>query len=158
MKSVLLIFYLFVCVSCKYFSTEKITVEEWVQEETQTINWNDIDTYPLFPGCDELQSKAAQKSCFETTLKDHLSQFLRSKEIISNTVINEQVHLEIVISKEGQVYSEKMVADSLVRVEIPELENWLSESLLTLPKIEPALKRGIPVTTRFVLPVVIQSE
>lgn len=158
MKSVLLIFYLFVCVSCKYFDTEKITAEEWVQEEIQTIDWNDIDTYPLFPNCDELESKIAQKSCFETTLKNHLTQFLQTKEITTNTLINEQVQLEIVINKEGHVYSEKMQADSLVLVAIPELENWLSESLLSLPKIEPALKRAVPVTTRFVLPVVIQTE
>lgn len=158
MKTFVLYIMLCFCVSCNFFETEKITSEEFYQEELQSIDWNEIDTYPLFKNCDESQSKISQKDCFETTLSKHVTEFLQQKEIVSTTPISENIFIGIVVNQEGKIYAESIVADSLVTSQLPDLEAWLTESVESLPPAEPALKRGIPVKTRFLLPVLIQTE
>lgn len=54
--------------SCQYFSTEKISSESIYEEELKSINWTDVDTFPAFPGCDDLIAQEAQKNCFKKPL------------------------------------------------------------------------------------------
>jgi hypothetical protein len=45
-----------------------------------------------------------------------------------------------------------------VKEAIPTLENRIQETVVSLPKLFPALKRGIPVQTVFELPIVLELQ
>lgn len=159
MKIGQLFFLLFlVCTSCKYVEAEKISSEEFLEEELKSIDWSEVDTYPIFPECDESKDKIIQKECFESVLLSHIENYLHSKEMISSQSLSERVMMHIFVNDKGVVSAPEMLIDSVVIAEFPELKIWLVESLGTLPKTEPALKRGVPVNTQFTLPVLIETE
>ncbi|MEX2380404.1 MAG: hypothetical protein WD530_06655 [Vicingaceae bacterium] len=155
------VFLLFLAVlwsSCDTFLNQKKTSEEFLEEELKTITWDEVDTYPLFPDCDERESKTTQQRCFETTLHKHLNSFIKNQELVSNEVIDDTLLIQLSISKESEVVITEISGDSLTFETFPELQDQLYKSIASLPKIEPALKRGVPVNTMFVLPLVIKTE
>jgi hypothetical protein len=42
--------------------------------------------------------------------------------------------------------------------ENPEFETIVKGSLRSLPRLEPALKRGVPVATKFRIPLVLKTD
>jgi hypothetical protein len=159
MKRILpiLIFSLF-CISCDGIITQKKSSDEFLEEELRTINWNEVDTYPLFPDCDESETKINQQRCFETTLHNHLKGLIYNQELVSSIEIDDTLLIHLSISKDSGFFITEIAGDSLTFDTFPELQNQLYESISLLPKVEPALKRGVPVNTMFVLPLVIKTE
>lgn len=145
-------------ISCDGLITQKKTSEEYMEEELKTINWNEVDTYPLFPDCDESEPKTKQQSCFETTLHNHLKGFISNQELVSSVSIQDTLLIHLSISKGSDFIITEISGDSLTFAALSELQNQLYESIRSLPKIAPALKRGIPVSTTFILPLVIKSN
>jgi len=144
--------------SCQYFNTEKISSETFYEEEIKAIEWDQVDQYPAFKSCANYTEKAEQKECFESTLGTFVSDFIRGKNVVTHADLNSTVQLDFIISKSGAIDSLQIVMDSLLLKKIPKLKDWLTHSIDSLPPLEPALKRGIPVKTKFTLPVHIQSE
>lgn len=144
--------------SCRYFETEKISKEAFLEEELKSITWNEIDQYPVFSNCESLIEKASQKSCFETTLTSLLYQAIPTDEIKVTDDINDTVNLYFSISNKAELSIIEIKMDSVTKAHLPLLETWFLESINDLNLIAPAYKRGIPVATNFILPVVIQTE
>ena len=145
-------------VSCQFFETEKISSETFYEEELKMINWEDVDQYPAFPECEHFTEKLEKKNCFETTLSGYVYKKIGSKKIITNQDLNDTVFLDFNISKSGEILNLNIVIDSVIQRKIPLLKDWLIQSIDSLPKLIPAYKRGIPVETKFTLPVVIKTE
>lgn len=159
MKSgILLLILSFLLISCDNFLTPKKTSEEFLEEELKTINWNEVDTYPLFPNCDESDAKEQQKNCFESTLHKHINTYIQNEELISNKAVFDTLLINIEISGKSEVTISGIEGDSLTFEIFPELREHLYESIKTLPKTEPALKRGMPIKTAFILPLILKSE
>lgn len=159
MKSGILVFILsFLLNSCDTFLTPKKTSEEFLEEELKTITWDEVDTYPLFSNCNENDPKTAQKTCFETTLHKHILESIQNEEFISNETIFDTLFIHFKIANTSVVNIIEIEGDSLTFATFPELQNQLIESIYTLEKVEPALKRGVPVNTRFTVPLLIQTE
>ncbi|MCG8571122.1 MAG: hypothetical protein MJB14_13395, partial [Spirochaetes bacterium] len=88
----------------------------------------------------------------------HLYQSIGARAIRSYTRLNDTLLLAFTISREGVLQVESIEQDSLVRVELPHMEQWIMESIDSLPDVTPAYKRGIPVHTQFTLPIVLRTE
>lgn len=145
-------------VSCQFFETEKISSETFYKEELKAINWEDVDQYPAFSVCEEFTEKQDQKHCFETTLSRYVYQTIGSKNIITGQDINSTVLLAFNISNTGEISNLNIKMDTVIGKEIPLLRQWLVQCIDSLPQVAPAYKRGIPVNTKFILPVVIKTE
>lgn len=143
--------------SCQYFSTEKITSEEFYEEELNSIDWEDVDQYPAFSVCDQITEKAAQRICFVNTIKEKIYTSLGKKNLSVSRDILDTVFIRLNIGREGEISTYQVFVDSLLSSELPLLEFWLSQNIDSLPPLSPATKRGIPVATEFTLPVVIRS-
>lgn len=155
---VFLFFLVVLASSCDSVLNQKKTSQEFLEDELKTINWNEVDTYPLFPDCDESETKINQQRCFETTLHNHLKKFIQTQELVSSVLIDDTLLIHLSISKDSEFFITEITGDSLTFDTFPELQNQLYESISTLPKVEPALKRSVPVNTAFVLPLVIKTE
>lgn len=145
-------------ISCDGIITQKKTSDEFLEEEIKSINWNEVDTYPLFPNCNETETKSNQRLCFESTLHNHVNTYINSQELISNTVIADTLFINLSILKESEFVITKIEGDTLTFSTFPELQGQLYESISTLPTVQPALKRGVPVNTMFVLPLILKTE
>ena len=144
--------------SCQFFETEKISSETFLKEEIKSINWKDVDQYPIFLNCDTFTEKKQQKSCFESTLSAHLYQVINSENTMVTNELNEPLVLDFLVDEKGKLAITSMKIDSLLKVQIPSLAANIIEGIKTLQPIAPAYKRGIPVKTTFKLPLVIKTS
>jgi len=144
--------------SCQFFETEKISSETFLEEEIKSINWKDIDQYPVFQNCENETELASQKSCFETTLINHLYQSIQSENTIVSEDINQTVVIDFMVNEKGELSISNMKIDSVLSNLLPLLETKIIQGLDSLQPIAPAYKRGIPVKTTFKLPVVIKTN
>lgn len=142
--------------SCEYFNVKKTSTDAILKEELQTFNWNDVDEYPSFSTCDSIETKAEKTSCFQETITTNITNFLEAERIVVSQDIKDTILLEFRVSQKGELALIRAKIDSLTLQEIPNIKLLLKNSLDSLPKLFPAIKRGQQVTTEFKIPVVIQ--
>lgn len=158
MKQLKFLLILLLASSCQYFNTEKISSDAFYEEKIKTIDWEQVDGYPAFSNCEQFTEKEERKQCFETTLSRHIYEFIENKKLVTQSDLNSTVQLKFTISNKGEITSLDITVDSLLHQKFPLLKEWLTESIDSLPKLEPATKEGVPVETKFTLPVLIQAE
>ena len=144
--------------SCQFFETDKISSDTFYEEEIKAIDWDQVDSYPAFSNCEQFSEKEEQKKCFETTLSQYVHEFVASKNLVTQSDLNSTIQMNFTISNLGEISNLSIVMDSSIQKKIPRLKEWLTHSIDSLPKLLPAYKRGIPVETKFQLPVLIKSE
>ncbi len=158
MNRILLFLSVLILTSCDYFDKKKVYTEDLLEEELQTFNWKDVDEYPSFDSCDSISGKENKKQCFESTLRNILNTNLAKHQIIVTEDIDDTIQLKITIDHKGNFEISNIISSEYTRTQIPQLHELLRQSLDSLPKIYPAIKRSQPVTTQFSLPVIIKIE
>lgn len=153
-----LIVFLFAATSCQYFETEKISSETIFEEEIKTIDWKEVDQYPSFPACESILEKPAQKDCFIGTINSHLYQAINHQDLIAVREVYDTVKVKFEIGSSGRLSITEIEMDSLLKNDFPDLETWIYRSIDSLQPLAPAYKRGVPVKTQFILPVVVQTN
>lgn len=148
--------FMFLLVSCEYFEKKKIYSEDLLEEELQTFNWNEVDTYPTFSSCDSITVKADSKACFQNTLVSNVNNFLEKQNLVVSKDVNDTIHLHIEINNKGVLDIKSIDYNPETAVMIPEIDSLLRQSLKDIPKIHPAIKRGQQVTTAFELPIIVK--
>jgi hypothetical protein len=144
--------------SCDLFNKKKVYSQDLLENELELFTWNDVDEYPTFASCDSTLGKANKKQCFENTLRDILNSNLSQYHIFVSESIEDTVKLKITIDNEGEFSINSIESNALTKQEIPQLDSLLRQSLDSLPKIFPAIKRSQQVTTQFSFPVIIKIE
>lgn len=155
MQKVFVLLLIICATSCEYFNAKKVTSEAIYNEELKTAYWNTVDTFPTFSVCDNFETKAEKKTCFENTLSKHITTQLQNETIIVSQDIEDIIILEFQISELGEITIKDIDLNETTETEIPDIKNILLASLKTLPQIFPAIKRNQPVKTEFKLPIVI---
>lgn len=158
MKQICIFLLLVMLCSCEYFNVKKVSSETILKEELQTFNWNDVDEYPSFSVCDSTSTKQEKKACFEQTLTSFITTYLQKDTIIVTQDISDTINLNFKVTATGDLILLDTKIDSLTNNEIPNIKQLLTESLDSLPKIFPAIKRGQQVTTEFTLPIIISAN
>lgn len=157
MKKFLLPAILLLLVSCN-FETKKISSEEVFNEESKSLNWKEVDQYPAFENCRNETELSQAKECFETNVARRIYAYLAKQQPVVTESLNDTLLIYLEISKEGRPVIDSVKIDSTLTNQLPEIREWLTESIDSLPKIYPASKRGIPVSTVFKMPIVIKAE
>lgn len=158
MRTALLCLLFAVLTGCNNFETRKISSEEVLDQESRSLNWKEVDEYPAFDHCRNITEIEKARECFETTVAGSVNEYLSRQESIVTEAIDDTVYVHLEISKTGIPTIESIEADSLVTSQIPDLHLWLQQSIDSLPRIHPASKRGIPVSSVFIMPVMIKAE
>jgi len=144
--------------ACNWSASREEKTQELVSQEIQSIDWEDVDKYPLFADCDELVSKQEQKKCFMTTLLRHFSDTLHESEFVVQEEIRDTIFVDFMMEDTGSITLMNIHNAEKVNEQLPDFDNQIEKSLSSLPKIEPALKRGIPVRAKFRIPIVLSSQ
>lgn len=158
MKHVLVFLMLGLLASCQYFNTERISSDEVLEEELNGMDWTNIDTYPAFPACDGIMEKTDQRACFENTILSSVRAQLANGNWVTSIPLSDTVFLELEVDTTGLLAVSPIGLDSLLRASLPKMDSLLLEGLKQLDRPAPAYKRGIPVRSKFTLPIVIDSE
>ena len=156
MRKFMLVLVLCGFTSCNFFDSKEKKTQELVQKELNEIDWNDVDSYPLYDDCDENLTKTAQRECFENELLKHCSKTLKEFEFILDSDIDPSVLVDFLVDKNGRISILDIEKDTAIDKQMPEFEEIIRQSLRRMPPLEPALKRGIPVKAKFRIHIVLK--
>lgn len=151
-------FFVLLLVSCDLFESKETKTQKLVNKEMSTIDWNDVDQYPLFTNCEEFVSKPVQLQCFQDTLLAHFSATLKEFEFQLKSDVIDTLYLDFLIDNNGKISVLDIEKNEEVLRQIPEFNGVVIQSLKTLPPLAPAIKRGIPVTAKFRIPIIINTQ
>jgi hypothetical protein len=143
---------------CHYFVSKEKKVQDQVVAELLRLNLDSVDQYPLFEACDELAPKTEQKACFEQTILAHLSESFSHYEFLVTESVHDTLMVVFKVDSVGKVSLLKLETNARITNEIPEFDGIVEQSLKILPRIEPAIKKGIPVSAKFSLPLVVNTR
>ena len=144
--------------SCNYFEKKKVFTDDLLEEELKTFNWNEVDSYPTFSTCDSLTEKSDNKACFQNTLLTNVNSFLEAQNLVVSKDIHDTIALQLVIDSKGILEVKSITIKPETINQIPEIDSLLRQSLKTIPKIHPAIKRGQQVATAFEFPIIVKID
>jgi hypothetical protein len=135
------------------FSTSKNT-----QLLDTIVNFSSVDTSPSFKVCSSIIDKEKKSDCFRTTIHQKIGAELQKHEFTVNISISETVFVDLLINSKGEIILDTIESSDDIKAQLPQLAAILKLSLDTIPSIYPAIKRGIPVTTKYRLPIKIELK
>ena len=143
--------------SCKYFNSQVPNQDELLEKELKAINWNQVDELPSFSNCDSVVDKTQKKQCFF----DFLTQLIQQKLSIDTLTVLypklDTINVKVTVLADASLQFEPQITDTL-SYNTTKIDSILKARLVDFPKVNPAIKRGIPVKTQFVLPVILNVE
>lgn len=152
-------FLLFIIItSCQYFEKQVPSEKELLQKELKAINWKEVDEYPSFADCDRLEDKAQRKQCFF----EYLTQLIQEKlQVDTLSVLYPEldtIEVKVTVFPDSRMQFEPQFPKDSVAYDTIKIDSILHVKLVDFPKVNPAIKQGIPVKTQFILPVIIKVE
>ncbi|WP_298879396.1 hypothetical protein [uncultured Polaribacter sp.] len=122
------------------------------------VDYSSVDTFPSFKECDSIIDKNQKSTCFRNTIHQKIGEELQKNTFTIKDSIDEVIYVDLLINSNG-IFSLDSIQSSLkIKTEIPSIDSVIKASIKKLPKIFPANKRGIPVTTKYQLPIRIQLK
>lgn len=140
--------------SCDDLIEKKDKQEDVLKEKWSSIDTTQVEEPPLFEKCKHDSGEGVQ-NCFHKTIRDHISNYLSDRTITIKESINDTIWVPILITKNDKIVLENFVLPKVIQSQIPDFKDLLEESIQSLPKVEAAHTRGVPVNARYKLPLVI---
>lgn len=144
--------------SCNWFGGDVPDKEEIVNRRLKEINWNEVSSYPTIAECEALTDKNERKACFFETLAELVQEKLGSDTIAMLYPEMDTITMQVTVFADSRLKFEPQFRGNEVAYNKAVIDSILKNRLVNFPHIEPAQKEGIPVTTKFTLPVIINVQ
>lgn len=158
MKKALALIVLFFTFSCQYFDKQVPSEDALLKEQLKEINWKEIDEYPTVVDCEKISDEAQRKQCFFEFLTQTIQQKLDVDTLANLLPKLDTIEVKVTVFPNSLVTFEPQFPKDSVVYDTIKIDSILHSRLVDFPKIKPAIKRGIPVKTQFVLPVILKIE
>ena len=158
MKKAIAVLLLSLCFSCQYFEKKVPSEQDLLEKQLKEINWNEVDEYPSVAACEKLADVAQRKQCFFDFMTQAIEQKLAVDSLASLFPKRDTIEVKVTVFPNATMQFEPQFTKDSVAYDTIKIDSILSARLVGFPKVNPAIKRGIPVKTQFVLPVIITSE
>ncbi len=144
--------------SCQYFEKKVPSEKELLQKELKSINWKEVDEYPTVAECETINDKKERQKCFF----DVMSQLIQQKLNIDSLSILypdlDTIQVKVTVFPNSKIKFEPEFQKDSVAYDTIRIDSILHARLVDFPKVNPAIKRGLPVKTQFTLPVIIKAK
>lgn len=154
-RTVFLMLFIAVFASCTNFS---FGTKRQTQALDTIVNFSSVDTSPSFKVCDSLIAKEEKSNCFRNTIHNKIGEELLKHEFAVDKAVSEIVFVDLVIDSKGTILLKVIESSEAIKNSLPQLDSIILLSVNKIPKIYPAIKRGIPVTTKYRLPILIELK
>lgn len=160
MKKIVLILFpvLFTLNSCQFFDKGVPSKEELLQKELKSINWNVVDEFPSVSECEKIEDKKLRQQCFFEILTQTIQEKLSNDTLMKLYPKLDTLNVKVTVLSNSTLKFESQFPKDSLEYDRVKMDSILYACLVDFPKINPAIKRGLPVKTEFVLPVVIQKK
>jgi hypothetical protein len=144
--------------SCQYFDKQVPTEKELLQKELKTINWKEVDEYPSVVDCEKIENKTQRQQCFFEVLTQLIQQKLSVDTLAVLYPELDTIEVKVTVFPNSTIKFEPQFPKDSVAYDKVKIDSILQARLVDFPKVNPAIKRGIPVKTQFILPVILKVE
>ena len=158
MKKAIALFLVSLCFSCQYFEKKVPNEKELLDKQLKEINWNEVDEYPSVADCEKLTDETQRKQCFFEFLTTTIQQKLAVDTLSTLFPKLDTIEVKVTVFPNSTMEFEPQFPIDSVAYDTIKIDSILRIRLVNFPKVNPAIKRGIPVKTKFVLPVIIKTE
>ena len=148
-------FCLLLIVSCSYFDEK--SKREPIQEVDTIVDFNSVDAFPLFPNCKDIPSREKQQICFQLEIAQHIYASLKEYKLNAKEVVYDTILVKLKVDILGKTSLSEIQISTKTSQLFPEFDSILKVSLNNLPRLEPAIKRNMPVNIEFTLPIVLKN-
>ena len=137
--------------SCQFFDAPT-SREKLLQNELKSINWNQVDEFPMIAECEILNTPEQQKQCFFEFLSADIKK--RIKNNLKDTIfIKDTIFVKVIIMPTSKVIFQTSTATNSSFIEC-QIDSILRKDTLNFPNVKPASKRGMLVKSEFILPII----
>lgn len=143
--------------SCNYFASKEERTQTIVNKELMAIDWGDVDQYPLFETCDEMASKSEQRNCFSREMRNQLAKAFEDIVYEVDEELKETLYIDFEVDEYGLISMIAIEKNATIENILPKFEEQIRSHIRHL-KVIPAHKRGINVTIKFRLPIVLDTN
>jgi hypothetical protein len=143
--------------SCQYIERQP-SKEVLLEQEMKSIDWKQVDEFPSVSDCEALRDKTAQRNCFF----DYLTQQIQARLNIDTLSVLypelDTIEVKITVFPDSTLRFEPQFPKDSIAYDTAKIDSILHARLTDFPKVSPAVKRGVPVKSQFVLPVILKME
>lgn len=145
-------------ISCNYYEKQVPSKDALLEKELKAINWNEVDEYPSVSECERIDDKAARNQCFFDFITHAIQQKLSIDTLSVLYPTLDTIRVKVTVFPDATLSFEPQFPKDSLAYDAIKIDSILHARLSDFPKINPALKRGIPVKTQFILPVILKVE
>lgn len=158
MKKAIALFLLAFLSSCQYFDKQVPDEDALLQKRLKEINWKEVSSYPSMAECDAIMDKQLKKECFFEQMARLVQEKLGIDTIALLYPELDTIQVKVTVFSDSTLKFEPEMSTDSVSYDRTAIDSILKARLVNFPKIEPAQKEGVPVTTQFILPVILAVE
>lgn len=152
---IVILIFSFLLVSCSFF--EDKAKSKPIQKVDTIVDFNSVDAFPLFPDCNAIPSREKQQICFQVEMSKHIYASLKEYSLNTAEAINDTVLVKLKIDLLGKTSLSNIITTKKTLKLIPNFDSIVRISIENLPALQPAIKRNMPVTTEFTLPIILKN-
>ena len=157
MKKISFLLLVSILQSCQYFEKQVPSEKELLDQQIKEINWKEVDQYPSIVDCEKLTDPVQQKQCFFEFLANTIQQKLSVDTLKILFPKLDTIEVKVTVNSNATMKFEPQFPKDTVAYDTIKIDSILKIKLVDFPKVNPAIKRGIPVKTQFILPVIIKT-
>ena len=150
MRKAIALFLVSLCFSCQYFEKKVPNEKELLEKQLKEINWNEVDEYPSVADCEKLTDETQRKQCFFEFLTTTIQQKLAVDTLSTLFPKLDTIEVKVTVFPNSTMEFEPQFPKDSVAYDTIKIDSILRIRLVNFPKVNPAIKRGIPVKTKFV--------
>lgn len=144
--------------SCQYFEKQIPSEKELLQKELKSINWKEVDEYPSVAECEKIAGKKLRQQCFFELMSDLIQSKLNIDTLAILYPELDTIEVKVTVFPNSTIKFEPQFPKDSVAYDTIKIDSILHARLVDFPKVNPGIKRGIPVKTQFILPVILKEK
>lgn len=144
--------------SCQWMSARLPNEQQLLEEELNKIDWTKVDLYPSVASCDSIFDEDIRKECFFTYITEELEANLCADTLRGTFANMDTLKVLVTIQPDAQVSLALYQLNDSLKQHLKSVDSLLQEKSKTFQNLSPAMKRGVPVTSQFVLPLVLHKQ
>jgi len=144
--------------SCQYFDKQVPSEKELLQKELKAINWKEVDEFPSVVDCEKIENKIQRQQCFFEVMTQLIQEKLSVDTLSILYPELDTIEVKVTIFPNARMQFEPKFPKDSVAYDTIKIDSILKARLVDFPKVNPAIKRGVPVKTQFILPVILKVE
>lgn len=157
MKKIAGLCFLIFLSSCRFFDGQVPNEEELLKKRLKEINWKEVSSYPSIAECDAIMDKEMKRDCFFAQMALLIQQKLDIDTLALMYPEMDTIQVKVTVFSNATLRFEPQLPQE-ANYSMAKVDSLIKARLINFPAVVPAQKEGVPVTTQFLLPVILDVK